>query len=48
MPQEKTGFKPVIQQSSPNVLDNPSRPTPIHLQNNQYPASEGLQFVSLN
>ncbi len=48
--QEKTSFKPVIvkQQSPPNILENPSRPSSILPQNNShYSGTEGLHFVSL-
>jgi hypothetical protein len=48
--QEKTGFKPVIlPQSSLNMLENPSRLTPIHSQSiNHHSTIEGGHFVSLN
>jgi hypothetical protein len=44
--QEKAGFKPIEQQSSPIISDNTSRPTPIHPQTAQFPASGGFNLVS--
>ncbi|CAF0819045.1 unnamed protein product [Adineta ricciae] len=39
---EKTGFQPVITpQSSTNVMENPSRTTPVHTQNMNYYANNG-------